>query len=290
MDSRRLPRLNRCRGVIIALAAVLTIPPGLNESLTKRAQGGERSPYIVVPVTTDLQRRYLGANESLKAFVLLDGVTLVASDDVAKVIDSPGLARMIAAVKGDAPQAEVIFNTLFVNIVDDVVTNRLEKVYKGIGREAGYHRSGVRSTYAGPYDWDAKLAVVDEADNVRDTAKEPGVGDILVMTYPVRTAATRLILNESDFDCVVFFKKPLNPVDRPLVSLLSQERLKESVSKLDLATKKAILFDVDLASLFSRPYEEKDVVQKRLYDGNGTGEMEKLAEDLGFSRASVRFH
>ena len=105
------------------------------------------------------------------------------------------------------------------------------------------------------------------------------------MAYPVRTKASHFI---TGVDCVVFFRKPLNPTDEALISEATKERLAASVARLDLPAKSKILFNVSLISQ-KLDHDVREALQVRLYNGQKTGELEALGESLGFAATVVRF-
>jgi len=282
----------------IALLAALLALPGAGVAVSPVLQGSEpKQPraassattpnFVVVPISTELQRKLLGGDKTLKAYVVLNGASFLQSDNLAGSIDAPALTRALAALKGSDQQSQVVFNTCFRDSASSrTIVDPLEKALGGIAREAGFQKSRHNTTYDGRNDWDARIAAISSADLATDIADEAGVGDPLVMAYPVRTKASQFITN---VDCVVFFRKPLSPTDQPLITEPTKDRLKVLVSNLDLQAKNKILFNVSLISQGGLDFETRRALQERLVDGMKTGELQEFGKSLEFTDTAVRF-
>ena len=247
--------------------------------------------FVVVPIRTELQRKLLGGDNSLKAYVELNGTAFLGKDDdeLVQAIDPNALRRALVAVKGADKEARVVFTTMIESANQPhSALEPLGKALRRIATEAGFGVAGMNFRYAGKYDWQAKVAAGKAIGSVEDAADEGGVGDDLVKVYPVRTKVTRFL---ADVDCEVFFLKPLDSNDRPLISAELRESVKKAVAELTLRSKKKVSFNVELSYKTPEARQRNYEADTELIvgDGSGNGESHELADSLGFDDSSVTF-
>jgi hypothetical protein len=245
--------------------------------------------FVVLPIRTELQRKLLGGSNSLKAYFELDGTAFLGKDgdELMQAIDPNALRRALVAVKGSDKEAHVVFTTMIESAnKPHSALEPLGKALRRIATEAGFGVARMTFTYAGKYDWQARVAASKAIGSVEDTADEGGVGDDLVKVYPVRTKVTRFI---ADVDCEVFFLKPLDSNDRPLISSELRDRVKKAVAELTLRSKKKVSFNISLSYKTPEARERNYEADTELIvgDGSGNGEWQELANSLGFNDSSV---
>jgi hypothetical protein len=216
--------------------------------------------WVVVPVTTELQRVRGGSNT--RAYVIVNGewfrrnrVTLDA-----KALNVDGLREQLQPY-ADPEKATVYFYIRCIwkashmvyeggvfgvkeglpsePATPDYVTHVLRYALIGLGKEAGF-RNVIAQVYYHHVDdgqsdgWDVLAAEV-EKDAAADAGRdESGIGDQKFKVYPVRTALSRFMYANADCVLHVLGGGGIGPKEAPAIE--------ESVAKLKLKNKRKICF------------------------------------------------
>jgi len=265
----------------------------------RRTADGEQGEAncIVVPIRTELQRKLLGGDRSLVAFVELDGRAFVDKqpDEFLDEIDSPTLRAALGSLKDKDRQGQVSFVMTFSGPLEPGVVEAAQKdlfkplraACKAVAEHAGLKVAGVSESFNGdPQYWSKAVADV-EAIDLKKAADEAGIGDEHVMVYPIRTDVSRWMAGA---DCVAYISKPLDGADELLISDDIRERLAKVVTKLDLPAKTKIRLSFVVAAKgqdADTRQANRDNVTRRLV--GDAGEAQELAEFLGFKTSSVSF-
>ena len=125
-----------CAGVAVNQIALGSEPKQLQtEPNTASEVARDISNFIVVPITTDLQRRFLDSDKTLKAYVELNGAALLGKEDLATSIDAQSLSRALAALNDGGQPSKVILNTCFPDVESSrPIIDPLGKLLDGIAQ------------------------------------------------------------------------------------------------------------------------------------------------------------
>ena len=293
-----------CWFVLLAAAAVLSAGrkpvAGMEEGRSGSAEAETATPaekaaapraadepWLVVPVTTELQRALVGSDA--QAFVLVNG-DAVTVDRVmvdAQKLNLEGLAMKLVPYRGQ--KATVYFDlpfsqgrTHFVRDGDTVgfregppgtprkpSQGRQAVLFalEGLARRAGFRDVKTRLHFHSedkPPDWgnvfsDLKKAVVEDAG--RD---EPSIGDDQFKVYAIRTSLSRFMFG--DVDCVLHILPSADGSGREV-----EEKVQRYVAQLKLERKESILV------LYPGPVDVRFLGDQTFYK-----------EQLGFQRMVPR--
>ena len=226
--------------------------------------------YQVFPITTDLQRRYLPPVRGIPAgvYVRMNGNVLPRVGDVEAMREELGPFAKKA-------NSCAYFGVFYVGPLPDRDRQReFDMKLMDWSKEIGFRSSTVSSTYKGsagtPDDWKASVLAIKKSQGEEPDGPEPGIGNELVMAYPIRTMLSRVLTDNADcrvdlLQIVDGSAEPLSPAVRKAIS--------QYVSQLDLKHKRKILFAVQF-----------------LYGKEGSAAVETLHKDLSkFAHESLGF-
>jgi RNA polymerase sigma factor (sigma-70 family) len=258
-------------------AAAAAPPPQAARAAAKRPAAARGRGYLILPVTTELQRTFLDWDrDTARAIVLLDGVSLVRPDGSVdgKALDFAGLREALQPYRGKGHT--IVLNAWFRDPTSSPVEGRrvLAWALEGFSRHAGFAKVRVSETFlaATDYDWEKKTA---GAEKGPVNADEPATGNALVKVYPVRTALSRL---QTDADCVAEILPLLEARGDDQLKPGVREALRLYIERLRLPHKELVAFRVRV-----RPDESGREAAERFRKTTA----EPLARSLGFKTYSV---
>jgi hypothetical protein len=316
-DPRFHARTSRLQWAIVLLIAVMALPGAgltftssksngseLQQSEDEPIAGGphredqqDQTDFIVLPIKTELQRKLLGGDRTLVAFVEINGRVFLDKDpdEIVRAIDTVALRKALVRCKDESKQSRVHFNITFFGplepgLVESAQKNLfkpLQQVCEAVAGDAGLKAAKVTESFNGdPQFWKEALAAVEAIVPKKDEMDEAGVGDGVIMAYPVRSHVSRWIAGA---DCVAYIFKPLDGAD-PLIGAEIRERLSTAISKLNLPAKDKIRFFFVIRPKGddeqARQVNYEDITRGIVGDG---GAAQELAEFLGFKTSSSSF-
>ena len=212
--------------------------------------------WLVLPVSTDLQRVWCGTNT--RAFVLVDGEGFRQnrSSVDAKALDLKGLRRQLQPYAEQKGGTVVFYIPLVwrslttvssegANIglkeegPPDYVTWVLECALEGFGRQVGFQDAAainISTDGKESNDWDSYVSTLKTGllhDALRD---EAGVGNDHFRVYPVQTALSRLLFGgmPGGVDCVL-------ELQDSIIGPAELKAIEESVAGLNLKQKRCLV-------------------------------------------------
>ena len=233
----------------------------------------DESNFLVLPITTELQRSAFGNRPAARAYVLVNGKALLGGDAVRwKALDFDALRKALAPLQ-DGKDGAVIFRIFHDgSSPSDEVPRLLRWALVGFAREgAGFRDAHTVSTADGSFDWDKHLAAINDRPVGRPDGDEALVGDAAVRVGPVRTALSRHLF--SNADCVVSLAQPFGKRWDGTLSAGLDKAIRAHVSGLQLADRGKLLIRF-------RYKEGAEDAAWRFHSGAA----QELAESLGFKR------
>jgi hypothetical protein len=205
------------------------------------ATAAEQRNFIVLPVTTPLQRQALGSKgaATATAYVLVNG-TLVGDDRIRwSGLDFDSLrVELVPLAKKNST---VIFRIYHASADNEPGRDLLRWALLGFARETTpFQNARAETVMDGRFDWQKQLDVVAELDE-SETADEPLDEDNAVAVSPVRTALSRLLYNA---DCVVTLKSTFAADADGRLEPDVEESILVKVGALELPRKNMLLFRV----------------------------------------------
>jgi hypothetical protein len=203
---------------------------------------GPRRPVVtrsfaVVPLTTALQRRLVGAADARStAVVLIDGAELFTGPRTLdlKALDLNGLRKALAEYhpgKDNAIHFQMFFRSSESAQTD--VRQLLLWGLEGLGREAGFgDASGQMMHFNSRYVWDDLVKPLREAGAGGPEADEPNQGTEGVEVYAVRTPLSRVLAGPAD--CVIDVRLPLDGRREMVLPAEAEKAVRSAVKGLKL--------------------------------------------------------
>ena len=315
-DPRFHARTSRLQWAIVVLIAVMALPGASLTFTSSKANGSElqqsddeptaggppredqqdQADFIVLPIKTELQRKLLGGDRTLVAFVEINGRVFLDKnpDEIVRAIDTLALRKALVRCRDENKQSRVSFNITFFGplepgLVESAQKNLfkpLQQVCEAVAGDAGLKVAKVTESFNGdPQYWKKTLAAVEAIVPRKDEVDEAGIGDSVVMVYPVRSDVSRWMAGA---DCVAYIFKPLD--GDPLIGAEVRDRLSMAISKLNLLAKDKIRF-----SFVVRPKGDDEQARRVNYEDitrgvvGDAGAAQELADFLGFKSSSASF-
>jgi hypothetical protein len=202
----------------------------------------DESNFLVLPITTDLQRSTMGYRPGARAYVLINGKGLIEDSDTVrwKALDFAALRKALQPLK-EGKDAVVIFH-IFHDASESDATRLLRWALIGFGREAGFRDALAVTTIAGGFDWEKRLAAINERLKGGPDGDEPAIGDDAVKVNPVRTALSRHLFDNAD--CVVTITEPFDEHSDGKLQPEVEKAIRLHVANLNLADKGKLLFRI----------------------------------------------
>lgn len=212
--------------------------------------------WLVLPVSTDLQRVWCGTNA--QAFVLVDGEGFRENRSSldAKALDLKGLRRQLQPYAEQKGATVVFYIPLVFRSMTtvssegagfgwkekgptDYVTSVLECTLEGFGRRVGFQdaAAATRGMHgSGSNDWNSYVSTLHIGVLQDALREEAGVGNDHFGVYPVQTALSRLLfgIGPGGVDCVLVLQD----------SIIGPEEVRaieESVASLNLKQKRCLV-------------------------------------------------
>lgn len=276
-----------------------------NSGLAADAQRAKKEPnFVVIPIRTDLQRRFLNVNQSVAAIIELNGYGLLGKRDgeLLQAIDEAALQTALSALPRSDHKSSVAMKLMYFGSVEKAQAAHedfkpIDEACRAIASKANLG-FGPRGNYfdVNEQGWQRLVAARNAIELTQETVDESGERDAEVMAYPVRTKTTRLLTSSfssdnvfSDApDCIVYVLKPLDANDAPMISSEVCQRIENAVSKLKIADKNIISFHLSTAGNDRESQQRnRDAVNNRVVGNDG--ESGRLAKSLGFKESTVSY-
>jgi len=231
--------------------------------------------YVLLPVTTDLQRQELLSPKD-RFYLVVYGSGVVDKDGhiIPQLLDFQAVEKdFVEAGTTRSPGDKLQFVVLYERS-EQKIGRTLALAVKGFVAELGFPAdTDVSSIHPGA--WDRLMRITNKKRGlITSVDKEDPVGDGAIRAYQVRTPLSRYL---TDADC---FVSVTEPVARDFDGKLPKEwndEIVRSVRKLELPAKESITFEIR--------YEESDHGEgQRFYDSGA----KELAKSLGFTSWNVR--
>ena len=239
------------------------------------ASAADESNFLVLPVTTDLQRSAWNGDPRARAYVLVNGTAILQGDATIRwqALDFDALAKALTPLRKDKDTV-VIFQVIHDALKQPDAGRVIRWALIGFARENGFPDVRVVENIRGGFDWQKHIAAMNEKIGAQPDGDEPAAKGGSVVVHPVRTVLSRYLFEGAD--CVVTLTTPFpNGSDgklRPEVETAIRRR----VAALKLPHKGAVLFRVG--------YKDggRDAAE-RFYETVA----KELAEALGFKDRSM---
>jgi RNA polymerase sigma factor (sigma-70 family) len=208
------------------------------------------APYLVYPVTTELQRKLISVPADL--FVVVDTTEVLNDNTITwSAIKPIELRKQLSKMK--KPDAHLHLTLFFrAGTSDNPDTQEvLRLALRGFGHEAGFSKVTVGNIYVNSaMSWKEYIAGFSGATSPPASVREPATGTEQVKVYPVRTELSRYLTGKAD--CAVVL---VNPVKERAIPKQLRETIADHVARLKLTNKARIYFhgwqaDVDLRDEF----------------------------------------
>jgi hypothetical protein len=257
--------------------------------LSARATG-EEGNFVVLPVTTDLQRSAMGMDKASTACVVINDAALRRDDNLIRgtTLDFDALHKALLPLRKKSKEATVTFHLVCESFdkTDEEFRKLLRWVLIGFGQEFCFFRHA-RCTMSGPLKlpwqkhWEAlraKMAGKTDAD-------EAATGNDLVMVYPVRTLLSRHLFDNSD--CVITIIPPFAEDSDFSLSREATEAIHRYVGELDLkpTEKGRLFFRIRHKAAPDNIKAASDNAHERFYKNTA----KEIASSLGFETYNVQY-
>ncbi len=250
--------------LFVAASAVLPAPAGADES-----------NFLVLPVTTDLQRSAWHGDPRARAYVLVNGTALLQGEDTIRwqALDFDALAKSLAPLRKDKDTV-VIFQVIHDALKQPDAGRLIRWALIGFAREKGFADARVVENVRGGFDWPKHIAAMNEKISAQPDGAEPAAKDGPIVVHPVRTVLSRYLFEGAD--CVVTLATPFPKGSDGKLPPEVEAAIRRRVAALKLPTKGAVLFRVG--------YREggRDAAE-RFYETAA----KELAKSLGFKDRSM---
>jgi hypothetical protein len=222
------------------LLAILFSLPAL--AAVPSAATADESNFLVLPVTTDLQRSAWGGDANVCAYVLVNGQGLLQDNDTVrwKALDFDALRNALAPLRKGKDSA-VIFHVFREGEQSDA-GRLLLWALEGFGRRSARYRDArVLENIVTGFNWERLIATMNEKSGGQD-GDEPLTGDGAVTVSPVRTVLSRYLYLGAD--CVVTLAAPFTDKSDGRLTSEVEKAIHRAVSDLKLPAKNQVLFRV----------------------------------------------
>lgn len=204
--------------------------------------------YVIMPITTELQRHYYRNNEDAKAFVFVNAMDPVSENGAVlnvAAIDIDSMMESLKPIAESDSSATVIFS---IRTRDKPLNQRaagvLSRALPTEARLAGFREGQYdfrRFEETSKYynNWKGFVADLCVPPLQAEIDAETGVSDEEVTVFAVHTPLSKMLYGgdfEFPIDCVVFIKSPIEEAD-------ILEKVEEAVAKLTFKTKHRICFE-----------------------------------------------
>jgi thiol-disulfide isomerase/thioredoxin len=232
--------------------------------------------YLLLPVTTELQRSLLAPNVSAYGIVNANALIQDGRIDPA-ALDLPGFQKELQALAKSNPGTIIIYCRFQNWQPQPAAEELLEAALTQLCRKAGFERVATGKTYVSS-EWKQDIGLASYARIGRVEGEEGLVQDERVRAFAVRTRLSRYLTGS---DCVVQIRQPLDG----RVSEIPAETLdsiSSCVGQLHLETKGVISFRLTST-------KAGEGVVKRFLDRSGAepSAANRFAQSLGFESSTV---
>jgi hypothetical protein len=235
----------------------------------------DESNFLVLPVTTDLQRSAWNGHPRACAYVLVNGTALLQGDATIRwqALDFDALAKALMPLRRDK-DAVVIFVVIHDALRQPDAGRLIRWALIGFAREKSFADVRVVENVRGGFDWQKHIVAMNEKIGAQPDGDEPAAKDGSVVVHPVRTVLSRYLFEGAD--CVVTLTTPFPKGSDGKLPPEMEAAIRRRVGALKLPHKRAVLFRVG--------YKQggRDAVE-RFYETVAR----ELAEALGFKDRSM---
>lgn len=197
--------------------------------------------FVVMPITTDLQRAAGRMYRDAKVLVLINALGLINKENT--VLDTSAVAldeldSALSSIIADGVRGAAVFRLLNEPDGPSRATSA-SQVFASFLRTNGrqwFSEVDVESVrHASAENWPLLIAQLTQAPEPAANQDETGVGDERVKVYPIRTPLSRYLFSHED-DCVVRVIPPLDQVNENIVPQIAR-----ALDQLQLQEREAML-------------------------------------------------
>ncbi len=242
--------------------------------LLSRVAGQDAKNYLLMPVTTDLQRLELGPGTTVYAAV--DGAALVQDGKFdPTVLSGESFRQELAALAAKYP-GSVKFHLYYTSVQSQQDVEKLiDAGLRRLGRQAGFAKAQIARTFSGSsWRWQEQLDWLAAADGELPDGEEPVQQDDSVRVYPVRSRLTRWLTGNAS--AVVFVRQPFDGRGSGL-SDKARDSTSRFLGQLQLPQKGKLLLSI--SSTRAGEFSKDQFIESGA---------KQFAASLGFASSTVR--
>lgn len=252
----------------LSVICVLALMP---TAFARAAEPDPRAAFVVLEITTPLQKRFVG--DDLTVVAMIDGdVVLHDSTLNADGIDLDLFQARLSTVGARAHSSILLYTRVTGN------TRRsgqalLDKALTGIAHDARFQKIRIGQAFDQGA-WEDKLDRANKSmigqSGIDEDATRVGNYDV----YPVRTFASSFLTGHAD--CILYVRDKITTADAEVIRQGDIEPIKAAFEKLKLPRRDRIVIDVVSAG------EGRKAVDK------AADSYRELGDSLGFKMVSIR--
>jgi hypothetical protein len=172
----------------------------------------EEGVFVVLAVTTDLQRSVSGMDKNTTACVAIDASALRRDDGVIRwtTLDFDAMRKALLPLR-KGREAALTFHLVYRQSADpDKTEEEFRKLLRwalvGFGQEQGFRNARWLASGPPKFTWEEHWAMLKKRMAGKGDADEPRTGNELVTVHPVRTLLSRHLFDNAD--CVATIVPP----------------------------------------------------------------------------------
>jgi hypothetical protein len=285
-------------------ASAVGQPPDASPESTiepERSRNAHDEPsFFVLPIRTELQRRLIANGKPVNALIELNGFITMGKKGVERMraLDILAVRRALAAIKTRDPDASVVFMIGFLGEtlpgMQELLSREhelLTKECRDLAKEAKLRVTEISGAWNGtPAIWPKVAAAAQAIDVSKETDREEAATDAEVRAYPVRTKVSELLTSwfqgstGKGSNCVVYFSRPIDPTQDPLIGRALEARTAEVIKRLNLSRKERIDYHLVVSASSHAAWQRNhDAIHNRFIGKEAIA----LTQRLGFKDNSV---
>jgi len=233
--------------------------------------------FLLLPVTTELQRSLIASSVSAYGVVNIDA--LIQDGKInAKALDVEGFRRELAGLAKDHPGALLIDFRSSPAGTEPAAEKLLQAAITQFGIKAGFEKVRI-GTIRAPNDWKEVLDQLEQATRGKADGEEAVIQDGLIRVWPVRTKLSRWLAGNAD--CIVEVRQPFDGRQSGITAE-ARDAIIKAVKRLDIENKRMLMFRVRSTSA-----GERVLARFEQRDPHDTSTPEGLAKSMGFGASGL---
>jgi lysophospholipase L1-like esterase/peroxiredoxin len=199
--------------------------------------------YIGFPIKTQLQRALLDSTTA-DVYLMFDVAEVMNKSDLQlDRIDIDGFRSDLAASVKQAgmakPSLQICFRFAGLSL-DNNQIKAVEKAVTPICRQAGFDKIRVSNLFTGG-EWQDQIGKFANLADTDGSEEETPIEDEFMRIYPVHTRLARFILGDSDYDCYIELRQPIDGHFKELSEAVHQ-RIAQRLAELKLPHTRKLSF------------------------------------------------